>query len=82
MLVNYMSCLSRDQLITLHGDLVNASLAFENKSDWRNIFKARRDKASGKRRKIYSALSKAHPSDIDAMIDAMCTLLPRGLQSG
>ena len=80
MLVNYMACLSRDQLITLHGDLVNASIAFENKSDWRNIFKARRAESSGKLKKIHAGLSKAKKQDIDAMIDSMLTILPRGLQ--
>jgi hypothetical protein len=80
-LQNYMSCLSTDNLKILHDDLVNAGIAFDTKGDWRAIFKKRRAECSGKRKKIYAGLSKARRDDINAMINLLVEMLPKGINN-
>lgn len=78
-LQNYMACLTREQLLTLHSDLIDASLAFDLKGDYKAIFANRRNEASGKRKKIYAGLAKAKRADINNMIEVLVNLLPNGI---
>ncbi len=75
-LQNYLSCLSKEHRDTLHNDLVLAGIAHDGKGDWKSIFKSRKIESTGKRKKIYSALSKAKKNEINALIDVFVALYP------
>lgn len=75
---NYMACLNREQLLELHGDLVDAGIAFDGKGDHRAIFAKGRARSGGKLKKVYAALFKAKKEHIDGMVKALVELLPNG----
>ncbi len=80
-LQNYLACLNTEHLYILHNDLVDAGIAHDFKGDWKSVFKSRRNESTGKRKKLYSALSKAKKDEINALIGVLVALYPvkRGL---
>ncbi|MGZ8258589.1 MAG: hypothetical protein ACXWTR_05375 [Methylotenera sp.] len=78
---DYLRSLSTDHLKILHGDLVNAGIAFEAKGNYRSIFEARRKESKGKRKKLYAALFKANKAQINEAIQGLIELLPNGINS-
>jgi len=78
---NYMACLSKEQLLSLHSDLVLAGIAFDGKGDYRSIFARGRANSTGKLKKIYAALFKAKKENINDMVKALVDLLPQGVKT-
>lgn len=77
-LQNYMTSLTRDQLVSLHGDLLITGISVSMNGDYRSNLATRRASSSGKLKKIYAALYKADRGDINNMIAALVELLPNG----
>jgi len=73
-----LSSIPTDKLIQLHQDVVDASIAFEGKGNYKRIFEQRRTESTGKLKKIYSALKKARREDINGMVGLLIELLPNG----
>jgi len=78
---NYMACLSTEQLMSLHSDLVLAGIAFDGKGDYRAIFARGRENSTGKLKKIYAALFKAKKENINEMVRTLVELLPQGVKT-
>ncbi len=78
---NYMACLSTEQLMSLHSDLVLAAIAFDCKGDYRSIFANGRKNSTGKLKKIYAALFKAKKEHINDMVRTLVELLPQGIKT-
>lgn len=78
---NYMACLSTEQLVSLHSDLVLAGIAFDGKGDYRSIFANGRKNSTGKLKKIYAALYQAKKDNINEMVKALVELSPQGVKT-
>lgn len=76
---NYLACLSKEQHKILHNDLVMGGLSFDGRPKhdkeamkaWKAIFKVRINESSGKRKKIYQALTKAKKHQVDSLLNVM-----------
>ena len=79
MLVTKLNHLTTEQLKNLHGVIIEASLAHDLKGDYKAIFKQHRAISKGGLKKIYSGLAKAKKEHINSMIEALVTLLPKGV---
>jgi hypothetical protein len=74
-LQTYLACLSIEQLVILHDDIINASLINENNNEYKDYFAAIRKNATGKRKKIYAALKKSSKKEVENMADAIILLI-------
>lgn len=71
--------LTTEQLIDLHGVLVNAALAYDCKGNHKRIFEQKRSESKGWLRIIYNALKKATKPQINAISHGLVELLPKGV---
>ncbi len=68
-LANSVMLLNTKQLLHLQDVLVSAGLAFETGGDYRDIFRAEKNKHPvGVQHRIYSKLHKATRTEIDALL--------------
>jgi hypothetical protein len=70
--------MTTEHLKLLHSDLLDAGIAHDVGGDYKAIFAKRRGESSGKRKKIYAALTKANKPEIDRMTAEFARLFPNG----
>jgi hypothetical protein len=70
----FMQSLSNEQLLELQNDLINAGVGKELKGDYKAVFKQKRKTASGRRKKIYAALSQMDSVTMNKVSDAILML--------
>lgn len=57
-------------MVRLHGEILECSIAAANNGNYRNTLKKRRAEAKGGLKKIYAAMYKASPKKLVRMADA------------
>jgi len=70
-LQEHLQVLSTDKLRKMHSSIVDAGIVFELNGNYKSVFKKMREQATGKEKKIYSALAKAQPHEAKQFVDAI-----------